>query len=206
MDGVPKIKDRIVAGAGSIQKAIEALRGDDSDDALAFIERYDSISESDLPRLAIEEIFTAAGLTARRFVEVLTGALMQQSSDVTKMLVSVAQPRVVEATIKAATESLPIIGNEGEVVGWTNGDIKAQELFHKATGFLPTPKGAQTTINLQQLNQTAVSSDEEKCDAPQSMDDFLMEIQDVVRPKALNPPVETVPINAPLIEYMEVEV
>lgn len=208
MDGVPKVTDRIVAGAGSIASAIEALRGDDSDDAVAFIERYDGISKSDMARVSIEEIFTAAGLTARRFVECVTGALMQQSSDTTKMMIAVAQPRVTEATIKAAVDSIPIMDGEGEIAGYTNGDVKAQELFHKITGAMPTPKGANLTFNLQQNNATLQQSKGDgEIEPPQSMDEFLMEMQDVVRPKALMAPVEHVtPINATQVEYIDVEV
>jgi hypothetical protein len=208
MDGVPSVTARIVRGAGSVDLAIEALAGDESEDAQAFTEKWQSLSESDRARVSLEEVFTAAGLTARRFVEVVTGALMQQSGDVTRMMVAVAQPKVTQATIKAATESLPIMDATGEVRGWTNGDVKAMEMFHKATGFLPTPKGAQTTINLQQLNQTAqvgAGDDDESADAPQSMDDYLMELQDVIRPKELPAPKpEPMPVNAPQVDYLEV--
>lgn len=140
---------------------------------------------------------------------------MQQSGDITKMIVAVAQPKVTEATIKAAVESLPITmrnkDGEIEIIGWTNGDIKAQEIFHKATGFLPMPKGAQTTINLNQLNQTAQLSASDDDDDPtelKSMDEYLMELQDVIRPaKQLEaPPSFVIPQNAPMVEYLDVEV
>jgi hypothetical protein len=215
MDGVPRITDRLIAGAGSIATVIAALREDDSEDAASFIAKYDSISESDRGRLTIEEIFTAAELSARRFIEITTGALMQRSGDITKMMVAVAQPRVTEATIKAATESLPIVATrdgEREVVGWTNGDVKAMEMFHKATGFLPMPKGAQTTINLNQLNQTAQLSaaedDEGPCEPPPSMDEYLLELQDVARERALPAPAPdaVMPINAPALEYVDAEI
>ena len=199
--------------------AIAALAGDESEDAQAFIRFRKQCSPSDLYRTSLEEQFTAAGLSARRFIEVLTGALMQQCGDVTKMMVAVAQPKVVQATIKAATDEIPIMQytkdvNTGivtsEVIGHTNGDVKAMEIFHKATGFLPTPKGSNTTINLQQLNQTAQltkgEENEDGDDLP-SMDEYLMELQDVVRPKQLNaPPSSEIPINAPDIEYVDCEV
>lgn len=208
MDGVPKVTDRIIAGAGSVTAAIEALRGDDSDDAVLFIQRYDAVSTSDMERVSLEEIFTAAGLTSRRFVEVVTGALMQQSSDTTKMMIAVAQPKVTEATIKAATEERPIFDREGNEVGSTPGDVKAQELFHKITGAMPTPKGASLTFNLQKNNATLTQNKGDgETEPPQSMDDFLMEMQDVVRPKALMAPVEHVaPINATQVDYIDVEV
>ncbi len=211
MAGVPDVTRNIVRACGSVYHAVEALRSDDSEDAQSFIAKWDILSPSDRKRLRLEEVFTAAGISARRFVEVLTGALMQQCQDVTKMMVAVAQPKVIQSTIKAATDQVPIVAMNAigvmKVVGHTNGDTKAMEIFHKATGFLPTPKGSNTTINLNQLNQTAnmESGDEEP--ELQSMDEFLMEIQDVIRPQ-LPAPSPAIPqlAHVPDIEYLETEV
>lgn len=209
MEGVPHVTQKIVSGAGSIQIAIEALRADDSSDSLEFIRTYDSILPSDRTRLRLEEIFTLAGLSARRFIELVTGALMQQSGDVSRMLTAVSQPKVIAATVKAATESLPIRNSEGDVIGYTNGDVKAQEMFHRATGWLPIPKGAQTVINMQQLNQGTkeVNSDDDS-EELESMDSFLMGMQDVLRPQLPAPaPVQSIiPVNAPEFEYVDAEI
>jgi len=213
MDGVPSVTEKIKAGVGSIDRAIQALREDDSEDALAFIQKYDSVSKSDKKFVTLEEIVTASGLTTRRFVEIVTGAIMEQCGDVTKMMVTVAQPEVVKATIKAATDSVPIVatvGNRQRVVGYTNGDTKAMELFHKATGFLPMPKGAVTNINLNQQNNTAqLSSKDDEDDGPedlQTMDSFLMDMQDVLRPELPAPREEAVPVIVPNIEYIDADV
>lgn len=209
MEGVPRVTDRIREGAGSVEAAIAALRGDDAADAILFISKYDSVTESDRERLTLEEFLVAAGLTPRRFVEVVTGALMQQASDVTKMLVSVAQPKVTAATVKAATEERPILDREGEIVGYAPGDVKAQEIFHKISGLLPTPKGAQTIINMQQLNQGGKDDDgDEDGEELQSMDSFLMEMQDVLRPQlpASTSPASPIPVNAPEFEYIDSEI
>lgn len=215
MEGVPRVTEKIIAGAGSISAAVTALRGDESDDAQAFIQKYDSLSESDRGRVSIEDIFTATGLTARRFIEVLTGALMQQSADVTKMILSVSQPKVTAATVKAATDSVPITARnpetgDDEVVGWTNGDVKAQEIFHKITGMLPIPKGSQTVINMQQLNQSSAKEDDDDEEELESMDSFLMGMQDVLRPQLPAPSAESVPTlmptNAPELEYIDAEI
>jgi len=208
MDGVPQVTDRIIAGAGSTEAAIAALRGDEHPDSQAFIEKYDSVSVSDRSRLTLEQIFTAAGLSARRFVEIVTGALMQQSADVTQMMVSIAQPKVIAATVKAAIEERPIFDKEGDVVGYTLGDVKAQEIFHKATGFLPMPKGSTTIINNNQQNNGTSKEDESDEDAVplQSMDDYLMELQDVLRPQAQLPAPNPIPVSLPQVEYVEVEI
>ena len=213
-DGFPDLTARIKAGVGSIAKAIEVLSEDDSDDSRAFMERYRSVPKSDRSRLKLEDFVAAADITPRRFVELVTGALLQQCQDVTKMMVAVAQPKVIQATIKAATDQVPIIADvDGEriVVGHTNGDTKAMEIFHKATGFLPTPKGSNTTINLNQLNQTANLSDGEGAEESselQSMDEFLMEMQDVVAPKQLPAPAVEIPtlIQTPELDYIDADV
>lgn len=130
------------------------------------------------------------------------------------MMVAVAQPKVIQATIKAATDQVPIIADiDGVriVVGHTNGDTKAMEIFHKATGFLPTPKGSSTTINLNQNNLNANmgdggASDDDETEL-QSMDEFLLELQDVVRPQ-LSAPSIAVPMlmETPEIDYIDAEV
>lgn len=217
MEGVPDVTANIVRACGSVHNAIQALRSDDSEDAKSFILRYESVGPSDRRRLTLEEFIVAAGLSSRRFIEVLTGALMQQCQDVTKMMVAVAQPKVIQATIKAATDQVPITAYDPilechKVVGYTNGDTKAMEIFHKATGFLPTPKGSNTTINLNQLNQTAnMGGGDDDDDSPgdlQSMDEYLIELQDVIRPpKSLSAPVENViPASFPDVEYVDAEV
>ncbi len=208
--GFPNISERVIQGCGSIEAALMALRGDDSEDAQAVIQKYDSVSDSDRKRLRFDDFVVASGLSPRRLFEVLTGALMQQSADISKMMVSVSQPKVIEATIFAATDRKPIYNPvTGELMTYTNGDVKAQELFHKATGFLPTPKGSNTTINLQQLNQTAqlpAGADDGDDEELPSMDEYLLELQDVVRPALPAPPSSIIPANAPELEYVDCDV
>jgi len=216
MEWVPNVTPRIIRGAGSVDNAIEALRGDESEDAIAFMQKWDSISVGDRKYLTIEEIFTAAGLTAREFVEVVTGALMQQGEDSSRMIVAMAKPKVMESTIKAATDEVPITAYDVEtrqmkVVGKTNGDVKAMEMFHKITGNLQAPKGSTTNIYANQANQTVVQASKDDDDGEElpSMDSYMREIQDVVRPQleaSVPSSISTVPINAPEVEYLDAEV
>lgn len=214
MEGVPNVTPRIIRGAGSVDNAIEALRGDESEDAIAFMQKWDSISVGDRKYLTIEEIFTAAGLTAREFVEVVTGALMQQGEDSSRMIVAMAKPKVMESTIKAATDEVPItafIDGVNVVVGKTNGDVKAMEMFHKIAGNLQAPKGSTTNIYANQANQTVVQASKDDDDGEElpSMDSYMREIQDVVRPQleaSVPSSISTVPINAPEVEYLDAEV
>jgi hypothetical protein len=210
---IPDLTKKVIAGAGSIAKAVEALSQDDSDDARAFIAAWNSVSKSDRQRLVLEDFVAVSGLSARRFIEVLTGALMQQCQDVTKMMVAVATPKVMAATIKAATDQVPITAwsvllGANVVVGHTNGDTKAMEMWHKGTGFLPTPKGATTTISLQQLNQTATADDDSDDFELENMDDYLLELQGVVNPQLAAPisSISEIPATMPYIEELEIEV
>src|SRR5262249_19553772 len=125
MAGVPIVTDRVIAGAGSRGNVIITLRADDSEEARSLIEAFDSLNGTQQGRVSFEELFTAAGLTSRRFVEVVTGALMQQAQDVSRMMIAVAQPKVSKQLIAQATKRKP--------------DLKAIELFGKMSNMLPTP-------------------------------------------------------------------
>lgn len=219
LDATPSISALVKRGAGSISEAVEALRSDDSPDARAFLAKWELVPASKRSQIRLEAYILAAGLTTRRFIEVLTGALLEHSTSVAKMVVAAAQPRVLESVVKAATDEQPIFAKDpmsGEriVIGRTNGDVKAQELFLKGTGFLPTPKGSSTTINLQQTNQTANFDppQQEAALPPPAMDAFLLELQDINRPKALPSKsvmdTEHVPVigSVPEAEYLDAEV
>lgn len=198
MADVPTVTARLIEGTGSPSAVINVLKGDDSEDARAFMKVYLSIPEEERFRLSLEEIFTAAGLTAREFVEVVCGAMHQQAQDVSRMMVAVAMPTVSKALIKAATEEQPIFDRKGNKVGMAPPDLKAIEIFGKMSGMLPTPKGSQTIINMQQLNQAM----EEESSVLEPMDDFLMELQSVTR-NQLPAPAKTIeaPKNAKAVEY-----
>lgn len=219
LDSAPSITALVKRGAGSIADAVDVLRGDDSPEARAFLAKWDMVPASYRKNIRLEAYILAAGMTTRRFIEVLTGALLEHSTSVAKMVVAAAQPRVLESVVKAATDEQPIFGKDAQtgeriVIGRTNGDVKAQELFLKGTGFLPTPKGSSTTINLQQTNQTANFEQPEKEAAlpPPAMDAFLLELQDINQPKALPSKsvmdTEHVPVigSVPEAEYLDAEV
>lgn len=169
----------ILKGIG-VDACIEALLCDDSPEALAFNAKYSSISRSDREYLAIDEIALLAGLSSRVLIQTITGALFQQTAETSKAIALSAQPDIVKKTVEMAKT------DRGE---------KDREMYHRAMGFLPTPKGAQTTINLQQLNQGGESAqralgaggDASRDPAAPlvlgSMDDVLLDLQTVIRPQ-----------------------
>ncbi len=210
---VPRITSRVKEAVGTVKAALRILNGDDSPDSIAFMSKWRGLSDKDQRTLRLEDVIVAAGLTPRRFMELLAGASMDHSAIVSKLIVSKSQPKVLKATVKAAIDSVPIMGKnfetgEMEVVGHSNGDVKAMELFHKITGALPTPKGANFTFNQQVNNPT---SDGPKERTPlETMDSFLLELDEVRKPKQLTGRVEPIipvemPEGAPEIEYLSIE-
>lgn len=187
------------------ERVIEILDADDQEDSLKFMEKYRSISDSDLPCLTIEEITIAAGLTTRRLWELVQGARLEQSHDAVKMLISDNRAKVMAVAIKAATEERPIIGPEGEVVGWNYGDVKAIELIWKADGTLPQAKG--TSIILNQRNNAGSAQEEAEDALPLAdMDSVLKEIQRITATPQLPAPKEIVTVPIIEAEYEEVPI
>lgn len=209
---VPRITPRVKEAVGTVKAAIRILLGDDDPDSIRFSTKWRGASKKDQLSLRLEDFLVAAEITPRRFMELLAGASMEYSSTVSKLIVSKNQPKVLKATVKAATDSVPItamVGGAMVEIGRTNGDVKAMEMFHKITGALPTPKGSNFTLN-QQINSGGEVK-ESKVQTPlESMDSFLLELDEVRKPKQISArsepiiPVE-VPEGAPEIEYLDLQ-
>jgi len=211
MEGVRRIAPSLREAGLSFDRVIEILEGDGDEDSLQFLACWRKISKSDRKYLSIEEVCVAAGLTTRRLWEVISGATLEQSQDAVKVRLAHSQVRIVEAAVKAATDSLPIVADVGGrrvIVGYSNGDVKAMEVVSKWTGLMPTPKGSTTNIMLNQQNNTPPAlgmgnDDEEDDELLPDMGDFLKDIQVTVAPKQLEAPKETVPL-IPDAEFEEV--
>ncbi len=173
---------------GGIRHVLEALRAHDDDDAQAFIELADSLSAGDRKHAPIEAIAFAAGIGSLRLAELAQTALFLYGTMKTKMLLSSAMPKVMKATIKAATDEVPITADTMEgriVVGHSNGDIKAMEMFHKMSGLMPLPKGAQIAI---QNNFGDKEDDKPSGQGWRAPEDRLREFHDMTEPKRLPSP------------------
>ena len=178
-----------------IPEIIEAIRMHDDEDARSFIEVYDSCTKTDRSFLRIEDIAFASGVGSLRLAEVAQTAMFLSGQMRTKMLLSSAMPKVMESTIKAATDEVPITAynsetGSNEVVGKTNGDVKAMEMFHKMSGMMPLPKGAQIAIQNnfgqdEQEKQEGTTSSHQIWKTPEER---LREIQDMTEPKRLPSP------------------
>ncbi len=185
----PIITPMLKGVEGGIRHVLEALRAHDDDDAQAFIELADSLSAGDRKHAPIEAIAFAAGIGSLRLAEVAQTALFLYGTMKTKMLLSSAMPKVMKATIKAATDEVPITADTMEgriVVGHSNGDIKAMEMFHKMSGLMPLPKGAQIAI---QNNFGAEKEDEKPTGQGwRHPEERLREFHDLTEPKRLPSP------------------
>lgn len=168
---------------------LTALRMHDDEDAKAFIDLYDSLSKTDRARLRIEDIAFASGVGSLRLAEVAQTAMFLYGQMRTKMLLSNAMPKVMKSTIKAATDEVPItamVDGVNLVVGHSNGDTRAMEMFHKMSGMMPLPKGAQIAI---QNNFGQDDSDKPVLVSGwKTPEERLREIQDMTEPKRLPTP------------------
>lgn len=203
----PVVTPMFKAVEGGIPVVISALHAHSETDAQDFIETYNQCSATDRKHLPLEAIAFAAGISSLRLAEVAQTALYLYSSAQTKMLVASSMVRVTKAIVKAATDEVPITAYNSEtgmqeVVGKTNGDVKAMELFGKIGGIVPVPKGAQIFIN----NQPAEKEDE-RDDSPRwkNSGERLREFQAMTDPKRLPSP-ETSPVNiGGHIDHMQAE-
>lgn len=202
----PIITPMLKSVEGGLRAILTALRMHDDDDAKAFLEVYDSLSKTDRARLRIEDITFASGVGSLRLAEVAQTAMFLYGQMKTKMLLSSAMPKVMRSTIKAATDEVPItaIKDGAEVVvGHSNGDTKAMEMFHKMSGMMPLPKGAQIAIQ----NNFGQNESDKPVLTPgwKTPEERLREIQDMTEPKRLpSPPAEPNAIGGH-IDHMQAE-
>lgn len=205
--GVPRITPKVREAVGTVADAITLLEGDDNPDSITFLAKWNSLSAKDQGVLHLEDVIIAAGLTCRRFMELLAGATYENGEMMTGFYKAQHKLKVLKSAVKAATDEIPILDKEGEVVGVANGDVKAMELFFKITGDIKPSGGVVVNSN----NQTANINTNPEHTPLQSMDSWLIELDEVRKPKQLGAgatvpmiPVER-PENAPEIEYLGVE-
>jgi hypothetical protein len=130
---------------GAPSSYIYCLRASESPEAQAYLKAYDSIPRHNRPYANLEIICTAIKISPWRMFEVIAGAAERIALQSSRLVSALNQPAMVEKTIERAMDD-----NREDAVDYVG-------MFHKATGYLPTPKSAQTTINVQQ-NATAQAS------------------------------------------------
>lgn len=126
------------------------LAASDSPDALRLADLYYSQNVLYADSVPIEAYCYAADINPLRVVEWLTAVLVRQGVTASTLLAAAWHPRVVEKTIEMAL---------------TDGGTSERAMLHKATGFLPTPKGSQTII---QVNATQAAAKTVQAPAPEA--------------------------------------
>jgi hypothetical protein len=106
LKGLRIITPILKQATGGVKACVEALRGDDSADTLLFLDAYDNISDRDKKILRVEEICVIAGITPRRFIELVTGAFVEAANDASTLIVASAKPKIVEKMVKVAKTTL----------------------------------------------------------------------------------------------------
>jgi len=116
--------------------AIECLRTSDAPDARKFLAIYDDIT---LPRyvrdeLPLEAFIVASGVQPERFFGIVMETAFRNSVQLGQVIASIHHPQIVEMSSQLAA-AVP--------------EATEDRLWHfKNMGFLPTPKGQQTSINV----------------------------------------------------------
>lgn len=193
----PLIAPMLASIDGGEKRAVSALRMHDDRDARCFLETLDSLSPTDRKHVPIEAVAFASGIGSLRLAEIMQTALYLYASMETKLLISSAMRKVTDSIIKAATDHVPItarnpLTGDDEVVGKSNGDIKAMELFGKMSGIVPVPKGAQ--IAIQNIFSEKDHDDSSPLPSWRSAEERLKEFQDITEPRRLPSP-QTTPMS-----------
>lgn len=109
------------------------LGSDDHPDAKKVLLAYHSVPHYCRTLLPIEAYCVAAKVSPLSILGILVGSIVRMGAAARTVIAMVNQPRVVQKSVEMAL---------------TDDGIADRELLAKATGFLPTPKGSQTIVNV----------------------------------------------------------
>lgn len=116
----------ILKKVGGKMKILEFLRGSSEPEARKILALVDDLGAvGGWTKLPMEAFAVAAGLSTRRFLELVSGEVFMQSGQSSALLAAAAHPKVVDRTVKDALEP---------------GAVGSQKLLHQHAGFLPQPK------------------------------------------------------------------
>lgn len=108
----------------------------DDPDARRILDVYYTISEWQRRSISIEAYCLAAGVSTTRCLAVVAAAMVQSGADAQRVVAAVAMPAVVTEVIKRALD------------GDRDDCTENATLLAKATGFLPSPRGNHTSIQV----------------------------------------------------------
>lgn len=167
-------------------RLLTVLRCDTDPESLKFVQLWNSLTPASRSLAGVEAIAMGAGMTPRRLWELFCGASLVQSRESVGLMIALSQPDIVKVTIKGAKK----------LKGYAD-----REHLYKASGFLPTPKGSTTTVNVGQPAAALPEADMEGGKGElESADDFLLSASRAMQ-KAL--PAPAIPESIEEEEYEE---
>ena len=104
--------------------------------------------------LPVEAYCVAAKVHPHSILAILTGEVVRLGAQASSIVASVNQPRVVQKLVDRAMD------DEEDT------RMEAATLLSKATGFLPTPRGSQTTVNVAANSSSTASAQAASLPAP----------------------------------------
>jgi hypothetical protein len=138
LQGLPRTTHILAEAEQGLPQVLQALSASDDVDAQAFVQKYDSISPSDMAEgIRWEDIAFAAGITPLRLLEVSVSALVQQFGTAGQIIAATSHPLVTRKTVQMAL---------------TDKGTKERKMLLEATGFLPTPKTSTIVGRIQIAN------------------------------------------------------
>jgi hypothetical protein len=169
LKGLRIITPILKQATGGVKACVEALRGDDSADTLLFLDAYDNISDRDKKILRVEEICVIAGITPRRFIELVTGAFVEAANDASTLIVASAKPKIVEKMVKVAKTTLGEKDRENFLRG-------------KQVDWFIQPKGLTIDNSAKMLTVNGASGGEgERSLPPPTADAFFLDLSSTIR-------------------------
>lgn len=143
----------------SLKKMIEMLRwATESDPRVAqFLDGWDALDPSERRATGtVESLRRRAGLQHLELIKIAADVMCRLATYETRIIVAVSHPLVVQKTIDLALDDS----------ARPKDSLAAQIVLHKATGFLPMPKGSQTIISVMLNAQSNASVQAPAVSAP----------------------------------------
>lgn len=140
-----------IPGADIVRSWPSYLESSDDASCRAVLLAYHTCAYAHRRSLPIEAFCCAANVTTQHVLEQLVLLAVRQGAQAATMLTGLNQPRVVQKTIEMA------LRDEG---------VSDRALFHRASGWTPTPKSAQTNITVTQSAQVAATAQAVAVPAP----------------------------------------
>lgn len=141
VESLPSISHILEAAEGGLPQVIKCLRGSKDETAQAFIRAFNKLSETERRYLTIEETCLVAEVEPFDLLATAVKALCEQEKMTGEVITATAHSRVIKKTIQMALQ------DKG---------VRDREMFHRATGFIPTPAGSTTIFNRFQLMKVSV--------------------------------------------------